>query len=86
MTGVCSSQYTGKTVHFGGRGTYHFHTNTTAISDHQRVCNQCSSPGNYCMTFVENYLSRGKYSLSEREMLWNTRIRGSINAQKTLRS
>ena len=82
----CSGQYTGKTVHFGNRNVYHFHTNTTAISDHQRLCNECNSPENYSLTFVENYLRRGKYSLSEREMLWNTRIKGIINAQKTLKS
>ena len=86
VTGVCSSQYTGKTVHFGYRSTYHFRTNTTAIYDHQRACNQCRGSGDYCITYVENYLNRGKYSLSEREMLWNSRVRGSINAQKTLRS
>ena len=46
------------------------------------ICNHCSSPSSYSVTFVENYLKRGKYSLSEREMLWNVRMKGIINAQK----
>ena len=54
ISAACSGQYTGKAVHFGNRNIYHFHINTTAISDHQRHCNQCSSPSSYSVTFVEN--------------------------------
>ena len=86
VSAICSGQYTGKTIHFGNRNVYHFQTNTTAISDHQRHCNICNGPESYSVTFVEKYLNRGKYSLSEREMLWNHRIKGIINAQKTLKS
>ena len=82
----CNGQYTGKTISNGNRCQYHFNTNTTAISDHKRDCNQCEGLDSYIVTYVENYLNRGKYSLSEREMLWNTRIKGIINEQKTLRS
>ena len=44
----------------------------------------CNDIKDFSVTYVENYLSRGKYSLSEREMLWNERIKGLINVQKTL--
>ena len=86
IKGACSGQYTGKTIHNGNRCAYHFNTNTTAISEHEKQCNRCNGPENYCVTFVENYLNKGKYSLSEREMLWNVRVKGVINTQKTLRS
>ena len=36
--------------------------------------------------FLENVWDRGKYSLSEREYLWNKRMKGSINVQKTLKN
>ena len=81
-----SGQYTGKTVNFGNRNIYHFDTNTTAISEHRKHCNQCNGPESFSVTFVENYLRRGKFTLSEREMVWNVRIKGVINAQKTLKS
>ena len=86
IKGVCNGQYTGKTIHNGSRCTYHFNTNTTAISDHEKECSQCNGPESYSVTFVENYLNRGKYSLSEREMLWDVRMKGIINDQKTLKS
>ena len=82
----CNGQYTGKTINNGNRCQYHFNTNTTAIYDHERECNECEGVDSYTVTYVENYLNRGKYSLSEREMLWNTRMKGIINEQKTLRS
>ena len=49
-------------------------------------CQQCNVTRDFSITYVESYLSRGKYSLSEREMLWNERIKGRINVQKTLKS
>ena len=36
--------------------------------------------------FLENVHSRGKYTLSEREFLWNKRLGGEINIQKILRN
>ena len=86
INGKCSGQYTGKTIQNGSRCSYHFNTNTTAICDHERECNECGGPNSYTVTYVENYHNRGKFSLSEREMLWNTRMKGIINEQKTLRS
>ena len=85
IDGNCSAQYTGKTTHFGVRSNEHF-SQGTAISTHIRECNVCNDTTDFKMTLVENLLMRGKYSLSEREFLWNERIRGSINAQKTLSS
>ena len=85
--GVCRSQYTGKTVSFGNRSIDHFRRGKmSSIKDHMKECRGCNSVKDFSVTFVENYLSRGKYSLSEREMLWNERIKGQINVQKTLQS
>lgn len=86
IDGACSAQYTGKTIHFGVRSNEHFSQGNTSISTHMRECNTCNDITDFKMTFVEDLLKRGKYSLSEREFLWNDRIRGSINAQKTLGS
>jgi len=86
INGKCGGQYTGKTISNGNRCYYHFKTNTTAISDHKQKCNKCVGVDCYTVTFVENYQNRGKYSLSEREMLWNSRIKGVINGHKTLTS
>ena len=33
---------------------------------------------------LENVWGRGKYTLSEREYLWNKRLKGNINIQKTI--
>ena len=87
IQGVCSGQYTGETINFGNRCLEHFKTSkTSAIYDHMRDCQQCSSVKDFSVTYVESYLSRGKYSLSEREMLWNERIKGVMNVHKTLKS
>ena len=84
INGACSAQYTGKTIHFGVRAKEHFRYKSTAIYSHIQNCDVCKSVSDFKLTFVENYLKRGKYSLSEREFLWNNRIRGSINTHKTL--
>ena len=81
---TCAAQYTGKTIHFGIRANEHFTQGNTAIFPHIQNCNVCENANNFVWTLVENHLKRGKYSLSEREYLWNRRIRGSINDQKTL--
>ena len=87
IQGVCSGQYTGKTINFGNRCIEHFKkSKTSAIHDHMKDCQQCNSPKDFSVTYIESYCSRGKYSLSEREMLWNERIKGAINVQKTLKS
>ena len=83
---ACSAQYTGKTIHFGVRSREHFVQGSTAVSQHIQTCNRCNNVSDFKLTFVEDYLKRGKYSLLEREFLWNNRIRGSINTQKTLAS
>ena len=46
----------------------------------------CNDARDFSICFVENYLNRGKYSRSEREFLWNYRIKGVLNIQKTLQS
>ena len=81
---TCVAQYTGKTIHFGIRSNEHFVQGNTAISSHILNCNVCENGTDFKWTLVENQLKRGKYSLSEREYLWNNRIRGSINTHKTL--
>ena len=41
------------------------------------VC-QDANIKDFDITFMEHYLGRGKYSLSERELVWNKRVQGSI--------
>ena len=87
INGVCSEQYTGKTVNFGARSKEHFSTSKlSVIHSHKQNCNLCSSTSDFNIKFVESYLQRGKFSLSEREFLWNGRIKGSMNVQKTLKA
>ena len=87
VTGACSSQYTGKTVHFGVRMKEHLKTSKpSSVSDHMTNCNICYIPSDFHVNYVEHYNDRGKYSLSEREYLWDYRIKGSINLQKILKS
>ena len=86
-TGACSAQYTGKTIHFGTRMKEHLKSSwTSAVSDHMNSCNTCYFVRDFHVTYVEHYNDRGKYSLSEREYLWDRRIKGSINLQKILKS
>ena len=83
----CSAQYTGKTIHFGPRMKEHLKSSgTSAVSDHMNSCNTCYFVRDFHVTYVEHYNDRGKYSLSEREYLWDHRIKGSINLQKILKS
>ena len=87
VNGSCGDQYSGKTIHFGHRGKEHFHTSkSTSVYTHRQQCNRCNEPKDFTITYVENFLNKGKYSLSEREFLWNHRIKGVINTQKTLLS
>ena len=84
----CGEQYTGKTTNpFKVRTSKHLLSDDTTVSGHRNRCVHCKDNVNdFDITFVEHYLSRGKYSLSEREMVWNKRVQGSINIQKTLKA
>ena len=87
MSAACSAQYTGKTVHFGTRMKEHLKTSKqSSIHKHKQSCNICYTMHDFKVTYVESYHDRGKYTLSEREYLWNWRVRGSINLQKTLKA
>ena len=84
--GDCVDQYTGKTtVAFGSRTLEHVQRQkSSSVYKHRNDCEQCRTSGKFRISFVEDYRSRGKYTLSEREYLWNHRIKGVINCQKTL--
>ena len=87
VQGACDAQYTGKTVTFGKRFSEHLSTSkTSAVYHHREKCHKCYAVSDFNVTFVENYHKRGKYTLSEREFLWNRRIKGTMNAQKTLKA
>ena len=84
---ACGEQYTGKTTtKYTARTKKHLASKDTAVSAHRIKCVHCKNIKDFNITLVEHYLSRGKYSLSERELVWNKRIKGSINIQKTLKS
>ena len=84
--GDCADQYTGKTtVEYETRMQEHINRQkSSSVYKHRRTCEQCIDTGNFKVSFVEDYRNRGKYTLSEREYLWNYRIKGVINGQKTL--
>ena len=86
FTGGCIGQYTGKTTGvYNGRTYEHFVSDkNSAIHAHRKKCKKCINIGDCKMQFVESYLQRGNYSLSEREYLWNARFKSAINVQKTL--
>ena len=88
ITCPCSSLYVGKTTSkFKERLKSHFNkSKKSAVLDHSLVCSVGSNVKNYTMLFLEDMHARGKYSLSEREFLWNERLRGDLNIQKTLKS
>ena len=61
----------------------------TTVNQHINSCTENSTNADVKVQFLENVWNRGKYSLSEREYLWNRRMKASINIQnklKTLRS
>ena len=87
VTADCNAQYTGKTIDFGQRMKEHLQTSKqSSIHKHKNDCDKCYTYHDFKVTFVESYQDRGKYTLSEREFLWNWRMRGSINLQKTLKA
>ena len=84
ITCKCNEQYVGKTtVTFQQRFKEHW-TKKTAVKEHITGCQSKPSTQDVQIQLVENVWSRGKYSLSEREYLWNHRLKGDINIQKTV--
>ena len=81
----CHQQYIGKTTtSFAKRFTEHFQKSSkSAVKEHLAACT-AKSHENFEMSFLESMHNRGKFTLSEREYLWNQRLKGSINIQKTL--
>ena len=87
IQGACKAQYTGKTVDFSKRLSEHLTScKSSAVYCHKKSCPICHSINDFEVSYIENYHKRGKYTLSEREFLWNHRIRGTINVQKTLKA
>ena len=87
VKGECNSQYTGKTVNFSQRFVEHFSTSRqSTVYQHKKECHKCYITKDFEVTLVENCHNRGKFSLSEREYLWNARIKGTMNIQKTLKA
>ena len=86
VTCKCKEQYVGKTtVSFGRRFKEHW-TKNTSVKDHLVNCDTQPTHQDVKIQFLENVWDRGKYSLSEREYLWNRRLKGDINVQKTLKN
>ena len=83
----CTALYTGKTTtSFSQRFNEHFISPGKTVYDHSLSCQLGERKENFSIHFLENIYSRGKYSLSEREYLWNERLRGVMNIQKILKS
>jgi hypothetical protein len=85
---ACTALYTGKTTTaFTKRFNEHFGKNSnSAVFDHAKHCQVGKKKEDFSIQYLENVHSRGKYSLSEREHLWNSRLRGIVNIQKTLQA
>ena len=84
---LCTALYTGKTTTtFTQRFNKHFTSTSSAVFDHTKHCQVGKSKKDFSIQYLENMYSRGKYSLSEREYLWNVRLRGILNIQKTLKA
>ena len=88
VTCNCQEQYTGKTtIPYTKRFSEHFKKDGgSAVFGHSVRCNEGKSMGDYTIQFLEDVWSRGKYTLSEREHLWDHRIKGSMNIQKILKT
>ena len=84
ITCLCVGQYSGKTTVTNGRRFGEHWSKSTSVKEHLNVCLSKPTPGDVKVQFLENVWDRGKYSLSEREYLWNKRIKGTINIQKVL--
>ena len=87
ITCKCVGQYSGKTtVMFGKRYPEHWKSSGSSVHQHLQHRKCTDNPNDVKMQFLENVWDRGKYSLSEREYLWNRRLKGVINIQKVLRN
>ena len=87
ITCKCVGQYSGKTtVGFNKRYPEHWNSVGSSVHKHLQHGKCTNDPNEVKMQFLENVWGRGKYSLSEREYLWNRRLKGVINIQKTLRN
>lgn len=88
ITCPCTAAYTGKTTtSFLKRFNEHFKDyNDSSVNDHRKTCLLGRNQGSYKIQFLENSYNRGKYTLSEREYLWNERLGGEINVQKILKN
>ena len=85
ITCKCVDQYSGKTtVTHGGRFKEHWTKSTSSVKAHLQSCKSKPSLTDVKVQFLENVWDRGKFSLSEREYLWNKRLKGNINIQKTI--
>ena len=86
VTCKCNEQYIGKTtVQFNRRFNEHL-TKATSVKEHLDACDTTPSAEDVNIQYLENVWNRGKYALSEREFLWNKRLKGSINVQKTIKN
>ena len=86
VTCKCKEQYIGKTtVQFNKRFNEHLKKNTS-VKEHLDICDAAPTKEDINLQYLENMWDRGKYTLSEREYLWNRRFKGSINVQKTLKN
>jgi hypothetical protein len=87
ITCKCIGQYSGKTtVGFNKIYPEHWKLSGSAVKKHLLHHKCTNNASEVKMQFLENVWGRGKYSLSEREYLWNRRLKGVINIQKVLRS
>ena len=88
ITCSCSSAYTGKTTtSFNQRFKVHFQLHReSSIKDHALKCEKGKDAKDYEIKFLESVKSRGKFTLSEREYLWNERLGGEMNIQKILKN
>ena len=82
----CESQYIGKTVNFYQRFLQHTaKSSKSALQQHTRVCSNSSFDSirkKYSFSLIFDMFDRGKYSLSEIEMMWVDKMKSSINVQK----
>jgi hypothetical protein len=84
ITCKCVDQYSGKTTVTNGKRFGEHWSKSTSVRTHLNSCSSKPRLGEVKVQFLENVWDRGKYSLSEREYLWNKRLKGTINIQKVL--
>ena len=84
ITCKCVDQYSGKTTVTNGKRFGEHWSKSTSVRTHLNSCSSKPTLGEVKVQFLENVWDRGKYSLSEREYLWNKRLKGTINIQKVL--